>query len=360
MPDKNQKEELFMRYFLGEIGEDELRELDACIAESTENRTLFFELKQISDSVRRSIWSEDEKEESWRRMHARIRGLSEERTPPIEARTPPVEERRKRRLPAFVRYAAVFAVALGAGIGIREFAGRKTADGERTVATACHEIRVERGGRGNTLILSDGSKVALNPATTFRYPASFGETERTVYLDGEAWFDVARDETRPFTVKLERQDITVLGTAFNVEAYSDEACSVVTLLSGSITLDAYGENGEPMSRMFLRPGQRARSDNKSGSVTIRNIDTATEEASRTKGRYTFRDETLAVIAGRLEKYYGVRIHIGNEQLRQMRFTGSFSKNRDIREVLQVMDHENSYTVKRVADEISITGKEYQH
>ena len=70
-----------------------------------------------------------------------------------------------------------------------------------------NEIHVQKGGRANTLVLSDGTKVILNAATTFRYPTSFGEKNRMVYLEGEAYFEVAKDEEKPFVVKLNKQDM---------------------------------------------------------------------------------------------------------------------------------------------------------
>jgi ferric-dicitrate binding protein FerR (iron transport regulator) len=353
MSEKNHIEELFIRYFLGEITEDELRELNVRIMNSPENKVLFFQLKQISDSGRRSVWSEVEKEESWRRMYARIYKISEEQKQPDEL---PATHIRKLRFSRYVRYAAVFIATLGMGWGVNEFVKRKTSGDMRHVISVYNEIRVERGGRGNTLILPDGSKVMLNSATTFRYPAGFSETDRTVYLEGEAWFEIAKDETKPFIVKFKKQNITVLGTSFNVEAYSDENYSVVTLLSGSVSLETCNEKGESMSRMFLKPNQQAVSDDQSGSVSVRNVDETMAESSWVKGRYKFKDEALGNIAGRLEKYYDVQIHIEDESLRQMKFTGSFSKNQDIREILQVLDYENRYSVKRVVNEIFIVGK----
>lgn len=99
-----------------------------------------------------------------------------------------------------------------------------------------NEIHVRKGGRANTVFLSDGSKVILNAATTFRYPTSFNGKNRQVYLDGEAYFEVSKDVEKPFVVKLKKQEITVLGTTFNVQAYAHEPYSEVTLLTGQILL----------------------------------------------------------------------------------------------------------------------------
>ena len=131
-----------------------------------------------------------------------------------------------------------------------------------------NEIHVRKGGRANTVFLSDGSKVILNAATTFRYPTSFNGKNRQVYLDGEAYFEVSKDVEKPFVVKLKKQEITVLGTTFNVQAYAHEPYSEVTLLTGQILLEAFNERGESMSRMYLKPDQKALSDNSTGSVSL--------------------------------------------------------------------------------------------
>lgn len=342
MSDNNHIEELLIRYFQEEITGEELRELESWIMASPENRSYFFELKQLSDSSRRPAWSEAEKEASWQRMYARMA--------PAETDTPAVLHAPRRSwLSATMKYAALFILALGIGWSIHQFVQPQASE---ETALVYNELQTEKGGRSNTLLLSDGTKVTLNASTTFRYPSHFQAGNRTVWLEGEAYFEVAKDEKNPFIVKLKHQDITVLGTSFNVEAYRDDTHSVVTLLSGSVSLDAYNEAGEPMSRMFLKPSQRALSDNLSGSVTIQQIDQSLAEAW-TKGKYKFKDEPLVDIARRLEKYYDVQIRIENEELKRMNYTGTFSLDQEIQEILQVMDDEKHYTVRRNGKEIII-------
>ncbi len=220
----NHIEELIVRYFQEEIDEEDIQELEAWIMESPENKSGFFQLKGISDSSRRSICSEADKEASWQRMQARLQAIDKQEKA-ISGTT------RSLRPVIWFKYASIVLLALAAGWGINGWIS-----GEEPIQTVLepvyNEIKIDKGGRGNTLILSDGSKVTLNAATTFRYPTNFSAVNRTVYLDGEAYFEVTKDETKPFVVKLEKQDVTVLGTSFNVEAYGDESYSVLTLLSG--------------------------------------------------------------------------------------------------------------------------------
>lgn len=345
MSENNYIEELIIRYFLEDINEDELHELESWIMETPDNKAHFFDLKKISDSSHRAMWAEAEKEASWQRMIKRmgIAGNQEDIQSPVN---------RNLQLRPWIKYVAVILIALTTGWYIHEFTFN---EGRSTLALTepvYNEIKIEKGGRGNALILSDGSKVTLNAGSTFRYPTNFIANNRTVYLDGEAYFEVAKNEERPFIVKLKKQDITVLGTSFNVEAFGDENYSIVTLLSGNVSLQSYNEVGELMSKMFLKPNQRAVSDNLSGSVSLENIHDSLAEAW-TQGKYKFKDEPLSSIAGRLEKYYDVKIHIETEPLKQLKYTGTFSLDQDIQDILNIMDQEKRYKVKREGKEIFI-------
>ncbi|WP_080904849.1 FecR family protein [Parabacteroides sp. Marseille-P3160] len=336
-------EELIIRYFHEEITKEELAELEVWIMASSDNKSYFFEFKQLSDASRRPIWSETEKEESWQRMYARMIKLPETSTPPVR------QSSHRSWIFSGMKYVALFILALCLGWGAHLFVRSKTSE---DIELVYNELQTKKGGRSNTLILSDGTKVILNAATSFRYPSHFQKGSRMVWLEGEAYFEVAKDEESPFVVKLEHQDITVLGTSFNVEAYGDDAYTVVTLLSGSVSLDAYNEVGEPMSRIFIKPNQRVISDNLSGSVTIQQSDQLLAEAW-TKGKYKFKDEPLSAIARRLEKYYDVKIKIEDETLKRMNYTGTFSLDQEIQEILQVMDQEKRYTIRRNGKEIII-------
>jgi hypothetical protein len=250
---------------------------------------------------------------------------------------------------------AVVAIAVGVGWGIKKIQGNTYLSNSKEKEVVYNEIHVQKGGRANTLVLSDGTKVILNAATTFRYPTSFGEKNRMVYLEGEAYFEVAKDEEKTFVVKLNKQDITVLGTTFNVQAYKDESYSIVTLLSGRVMLNAFNELGESTSRMFLKSNQCALSDNKSGSVSLCDVNASFANAW-VNGEYKFKDEPLLFICKRLENYYNVQIHLNDPRLEQIRYTGTFSLEQDIMDVFRIIDYEKQFAFKRVKRDIFITHK----
>lgn len=350
MSENSHIEELIIRYLLKEINEDEMYELETWIQESPENKEAFFRMKNISDSLQRPPFSEKEKEDSWQRMRTKLKKQGVIGSNPL-----PVPEKPKYKYRIYLRYAAAVVLAFGIGWGVSQWVPGFTGHESEEVAQLYNEVQVERGGRGNSLILSDGTRVTLNTATSFRYPTGFNSKDRTVYLDGEAYFEVTKDESRPFIVKLRHQDITVLGTSFNVEAYSEESNSIITLSEGKISLQAYNEKGDTMSRMFLNPGQQAVSDNATGSVSLRNVDVLLAEAWK-NGEYKFKDEPLISVAKRLERYYNLNIHIETESLKQIRYTGTFSINQDIEEVLNIINNEKKYKVEKIGDTLKLEQK----
>lgn len=344
MHQKYDIEELIVRYLQQEISEDELRALNAWLELSAENKAYFFQLKSISDlSTHTSLLNEDEKENSWQKMHIRLRSAS--------ARTASKEKEIK-LWHAVLKYAAIVLIVLSVGWKTGEFSKERELSESITKEVAYNEIRVDKGGRANTVILSDGTKVVLNAGTTFKYPTAFCSKDRQVFLNGEAYFEVAKNTEKPFIVKLKSQQITVLGTVFNIEAYESESYSIVTLLSGSVALEAFNEAGESMSRMFLKPNQSACSDNQTGSVSLKNVDVNFANAWL-RGEYKFKDEPFSSIARRLENYYGIKIHMEDENLNHVKYTGTFSLDQSIQEVLRIIDYEKRFLFKRLGKDIFI-------
>lgn len=112
---------------------------------------------------------------------------------------------------------------------------------------AYNTIEVPKGSEFD-LILSDGTRVWLNADSKLKYPVTFGSDKREVELEGEGYFEVTRDETRPFRVVVEKQTVEVLGTEFNVDAYPEEKNTYTTLVSGKVKVDTDGQT------VILDPG----------------------------------------------------------------------------------------------------------
>jgi ferric-dicitrate binding protein FerR (iron transport regulator) len=214
---------------------------------------------------------------------------------------------------------------------------------------------VPKGGKPNTVYLSDGSVVRLNAATTLRYPSGFDGDRREIYLDGEAYFEVAKNEAKPFVVRLKQQDITVLGTSFNVEARHSESYTIVTLQEGSVSLAFMNGNGLKIKDVALKTGQKAHFDRTTGKIFVAQVD-ASLSNTWLEGEYKFKDEPLVLIFKRLENYYDVNIHLDGEQLKNIRYTGTFSLRQDIRDVLRIINHERQFRFRQNGSEIYIKSK----
>lgn len=148
--------------------------------------------------------------------------------------------------------------------------------------------------------LPDGSKVWLNAASSLRYPIDFSGKTRVVELEGEAYFEVSPDQDRPFTVSTKGQEIEVLGTAFNINAYSNEPSMVTTLVNGSVMVTSI-QSGETA---VLKPHQQAILSET--SLKVQHVD-PTPYTAWQKGYFVFEEADLKTIMRQLERWYGVEV-----------------------------------------------------
>ncbi len=192
-------------------------------------------------------------------------------------------------------------------------------------------ISTPRGGEYQ-VTLSDGTKVWLNAASSIRFPTAFRGSERQVQITGEVYFEVVRNEAKPFKVSAGKSAIEVLGTHFNVNAYDDEALVRTSLLEGAVKVFAAGESEQQVK--ILRPGQQA-SMTKSGRINVvNNIDT--EEVMAWKnGLFVFKSTDLRSIMRQVARWYDVDIEYkGNVG---MQFTGQITRNNNVSKVLEMLE-----------------------
>lgn len=195
--------------------------------------------------------------------------------------------------------------------------------GDAAGAGRLNTISTPRGGQYR-VDLPDGTRAWLNAASALTFPPAFnGLAERRVQLTGEAYFEVAKNAARPFIVESNGQTITVLGTSFNVNVYSDEPDMKTTLLEGAVKV-----NGS-----LLRPGQQAVLKN--GAVTIRQVDADTETAWR-KGEFMFNGQDFKTVMRMISRWYDVDVVYEYEPA-AIRIGGEVSRNRSIREVLKMLE-----------------------
>jgi transmembrane sensor len=231
-----------------------------------------------------------------------------------------------------------------AGVSIQ-----KTADGELLYSFSKNDIiitenipseviynKIETPFGGKYQInLPDGSKVWLNSASTLRFPAFFSGDTREVELNGEAFFDIAKNPKKPFKVITKDQVVEVLGTQFNINSYSDEESFKTTLIEGSVKI-IYKDRV-----VLLSPGQQFQPNLKSSKV----VEADTEEVTAWKdGYFLFKDEDIQSIMRKVSRWYNVEVTYSGD-IPDVGFGGNISRSKDIDEVLNVLQLTNAVHFK---------------
>lgn len=186
-------------------------------------------------------------------------------------------------------------------------------------------ISTPRGGEYK-IILPDGTKVWLNAQSSITYPIYFSGNERIVKMQGEAYFEVAKNEAMPFKVLSDAVEIKVLGTHFNVMAYADEHAVKTTLLEGSVKIND----------RLLKPGQQAQTTKTNGYTSISNVNTE-DVIAWTNGRFSFRDENIQSIMKKISRWYDVDVEFKDKNILNKNFGGSFSRFDNVSEMLRIME-----------------------
>jgi ferric-dicitrate binding protein FerR (iron transport regulator) len=186
-------------------------------------------------------------------------------------------------------------------------------------------------GRQFQLVLPDGSKVWLNAASSLRYPTVFAGNERTVEVTGEAYFEVARNATKPFVVKVGHEtEVQVLGTHFNINSYKDEANINTTLLEGSVRVLNKGK------KALLKPGQSAQvamQANQTAGIKIVNDVDMEKVMAWKNGLFNFQDASLQEVMHQLERWYDIEV-VYEKGAPEIEFVGKMERSLSLSEVLR--------------------------
>ncbi len=205
------------------------------------------------------------------------------------------------------------------------------------------EITTRQGSR-TKVQLPDGTRVWLNAGSKLTYDKEFNGALREVTLTGEGYFDVVRNEKKPFIIHTEKMDVKVLGTQFNVKSYPDDKATEAALIHGSIEVSLKDRHSQ---KIILKPNEkivvanrdtftavsnapRAQKENLEPLVTIRHLtyqkkDSTVIETSWVENKLVFEDESFKDLALKIERWYGVAIQFTDERIAALRFTGVFEE-----------------------------------
>lgn len=217
-------------------------------------------------------------------------------------------------------------IALQSGVRIS-----KTVDGQIIYEiTGSNSDKIEYNtlttirGEQTQVLLPDGSLVFLNAASSLKFPTSFAKLkERSVEISGEAYFEIAKDKAHPFIVKNEKQEVEVLGTHFNINAYDDEPSVKTTLLEGSVKIST------DQNTKVLKPGEQAVNNNEKLSIGEVDVDKAVAWKS---SKFVFDDENIESVMRKLSRWYNVEV-IYQDNVADRTFTGSISRYDKISKIL---------------------------
>ncbi len=299
---------LINNYLNGSASESEALELFEWIGLSEENREEFIKYRKIWALTSRS---QEDTNEVWN-----------------DFLTKKIRKRRRIYIvPRYLRYAAIifFLMGLGACLQYLIF-GRGMSDFSYQADT-----RIEvPAGQMSKVILPDGSTVHLNSGTTLRYSANFNGGKRIVFLEGEAFFSVAKDKSHPFLVRTDFFDYKVYGTSFNIQTYLGDHEVNATLIEGSLGI--LDKSGKEYSR--LKPSENMCFNLDTKEIKIEKVNTDLY-ASWKQGLITFNNEKLEKIALMLERWYNVEIIFKNKKLANKTYMGTIMKNKPIDQILDV-------------------------
>lgn len=219
--------------------------------------------------------------------------------------------------------------------GILEYTLSKQAPGEGQNSTdknliVYNTIQTPVGGKFQ-LNLSDGSKVWLNSASSLRFPVVFTDNTREVELKGEAYFEVSKDNNKKFSVRSGNQSVEVLGTHFNINAYSDEPSITTTLIEGKVRVIELNTH----ESQILEPGEQSKVDR---NIKIKKTDTQVDVAWK-DGYFYFENADIKIVMRQLARWYGITTRYEGV-LPEHHFAGAISTSLTLLEVLEILEKSN--------------------
>ena len=319
-------EELMAKFLMGECSEEELCKVNAWLDESDGNARELFRIEQIYHLGKSEEFADEKKiEKAEKQLFKRL--AQEE-----------AKRNKVRRLNAWMRYAAMFiGIFFISGLSYHIYQSQSE-ESKLVAVTARDEVK--------ELMLPDGTKVWLNKHTTLKYPREFSEKGRNVYMEGEAYFEVAKDTAHPFIVKTDLLETQVLGTSFNIRVYSPDNAHV-TLLEGSIKVSDTHHTKE----LLIKPGQNATLQ-KGGTFSIHEGQ-AKEYSTWAEGQFYFDDTELIEIMRELGRWYNVNIIFTSKEAMHYRMHFQSDRGDSLPQVLNLLNSMQKVNAKFENDKVIV-------
>lgn len=235
------------------------------------------------------------------------------------------------------------------GLGLKKTAGDALSLYKPASAETGRGLNTLRTGSGKSykVTLTDGTTVWLNASSSITFPAAFAQSERKVAIEGEAYFEVTADARRPFRITARNQVVEVLGTTFNINAYSEQGLIQSTLVQGKIKVGTAG------SSLVLKPGQQT-NVMADGSIGLANVPDVEAATAWTRNYFQFRGASIEMIMSHLSKWYGVPAEIKDRI--DEKFVLEISRNAPLDEVLTLLKLTGQLDIKETNGVIYVAKK----
>lgn len=338
--DKNISWIKLLRYVRGESSPEEQAEVEEWIASDAGHEDLILFVEKVLDTPAepKEDWDVDS---AWLRYNIR-HGRDFDEGPEEEEHVSALKEVQNRRLKAStgkkshtLTWGLVAATAAMISL-ILLFTVPKEQKPVSEVQTQTLKEVVSEYGQRTHLRLSDGTRVILNAGSKITTPETFSDSVRSVRLEGQAFFNVTTDSTRPFLVSTDRAMTEVLGTKFGIRAYSEDELVEVTVAEGKVALrskqDAANLSGKEITR------NQKGSLSPTGIARVTEVENIADYLGWTEGKLVFSNERFSGVKKTLERYYNISIEVvsDNRKLKDRRFTGSFTDSQPLEEVLEAI------------------------
>lgn len=363
--------ELMARKLAGEASADELEELEQLIRTHPD---LHFPVQAISDLWQHTSPPPDNISvaSSYQQHIARMQAMGIHIGETPDDKAPLLEGSRRPSRRRYLLWTGIAASLIGAAWFLYWLLLPPTVNHTAVVERNRPNEIVTRNGSKTRVQLPDGTHVWLNAGSKLTYEKDFGATLREVTLIGEGYFDVVRNEKKPFIIHTARMDVKVLGTQFNVKSYPNEKTTEAALIHGSIEVSL---KDRPSEKIILKPNEKivvANNDtlirHESGivvneshpdalvaikSLTWQKSDSTIMETSWVENKLVFEDESFRELALRMERWYGIEIQFKDERVAEMRFTGIF-RDESVADAMHALSIGSPFSYKIQGKLITIT------
>ena len=315
-------EDIIIRYLENRCSEEDFVLINEWMKESDENAGELFRMEEIYQLGKFPFEEENLVVRAERRLGRRLKRENQKKQEVFKLRS-------------VLRYAAAIVGVMVLAAGLAYWFRNKAE--ELVVASAAH-------GQVREMLLPDGTKVWLNQSSVLKYPRAFEGKERHVYLDGEAYFEVARNHEKPFMVKSPAMDVRVLGTSFNIKCRPDNSFAETTLIEGEVEVKDKSDKG----RITLLPGQKAVLNRVTGRMQVKQVDPKMEIVWH-NDLIPFEKSSIFQIAAALERFYGVKIILSPDVDSTNTYSGVLKKKDNIESVLNSLRNSIPFNYKKVDD-----------